>query len=245
MKLGASILVLLSFVAAACQGPLVVASDLDNPPFAGVDAAGNAVGRDVEMMEALAARMDRQLRWERLPFDELLDAVEAGEVDAVCATLGRTPERVERVPFTRPYFETSIAVVVRMGMAEPKSFGELAGRPVAGAVGTTSERAIRRRLPDAVFSPTTKDGVTSADRLRSGEVDALVMDGPAADALVASSDGDFFRLPEPLDREAYAIALRGDDPDLVQALDAALSTMLDDGTIAALDAAHGLAPDVE
>ena len=32
------------------QRPLVVASDLDNMPFAGVDEQGTPIGRDVEMM---------------------------------------------------------------------------------------------------------------------------------------------------------------------------------------------------
>ena len=50
------------FVVAGCAAPnarplLVVASDLDNPPFAWIDEHGVARGRDVEMMEELATAL--------------------------------------------------------------------------------------------------------------------------------------------------------------------------------------------
>ncbi|TAJ09182.1 MAG: transporter substrate-binding domain-containing protein, partial [Planctomycetota bacterium] len=38
------------------QPPIVVASDLDNPPFAFVDSRGEPAGRDIEMMNELARR---------------------------------------------------------------------------------------------------------------------------------------------------------------------------------------------
>ena len=146
---------LLVCLCAACASgpygaaPLRVGSDLDNAPFAFVDGSGSARGRDVEMMQELAARLGRELVWVRMPFADLLPAVEEGAVDAVCATMGITPERAERVAFTRPYYHTAIAVVVRAGDDEPTSLADLDGMRVSGAAGTTSERAVRLHLPNA------------------------------------------------------------------------------------------------
>lgn len=222
--------------AAACQSPLVVASDLDNLPFAGVDAEGTPIGRDVEMMESLG----REIEWRRMPFEELLGAVEAGEVDVVCATLGFTPERAERVGFTGPYYTTTISAVVRNEPNRPERLGHLAGKRVGAGAGTTSQLAVRNLLPHAVVEVGAKSTLGSLERLLSREVDCLVMDGPAARALVASSDGRLAVMDQALDVEAYCLAVRPDDPDLAQELSQALEALETSGALAELDEKHGL-----
>lgn len=222
--------------------PLVVASDLDNLPFAGVDAEGNPVGRDVEMMEELAERIDRELEWQRMPFDELLPAAEAGRVDVVCATIGISPERAERVAFTRPYFRTKIAIVVRAGPGEPDSTASLARRRVAAARGTTSEVALVRQLPAAIPFLDQPEWPGTDQLLRTGIIDAAVMDGPAADTLVAANAGVLRRLPEDLASEDYALALPLSHEGLRRRLNQSLEEMRLLGWMRALDERYGLAP---
>ena len=182
-------------------------SDLDNPPFAEVGADGVPRGRDVEMMKDIARILERPLEWRRLPFDQLLPAAARGEAEVVCATLGVTPERERQVAFSRPYFVTSIAVVVRSGEGEPRRLGDLSGRRVAAAAGTTSERALRQRLPDCTPVLENEAQLSAAERLLAGEVDALVMDAPNAEALVREGAGRMQRLDESLAVESYALAL--------------------------------------
>lgn len=219
---------------------LVVASDLDNPPFAFVDDGGNPQGRDVAMMQRIADDMRRRIVWKRMPFAELLPAVERGEVDVVCATLGVTPERAERVAFTLPYFETQLAVVVRVGPGEPRTLSDLAERRVAAGAGTTSERAIRLRLPRAIGVFENKDQLPALERLTSRSVDAAVMDGPAAFALVESSHGALARLQETLGDETYALALPKSRGDLLTAINRALQKLEEQGVLRSLDATHAL-----
>ena len=238
-------LCLLSLV--ACQAAehdssaiLTVASDLDNPPFAGIDAAGRPFGRDVEMMEALAEILGLELEWRRIPFDEHLPAVEGEEVDVVCATLGITPEREERIAFSRPYFETAIAVVVRSGSGEPRALAELGGLRVSAASGTTSERAVLRHLEHAIGVFENKRGLPTTQRLLSREVDAAVMDGLAADDLVRANPGMLLRLTQNLDRERYALALPQHFRLLRERLNRALEELERTGRLRELDERHGL-----
>lgn len=221
---------------------LVVASDLDNMPFAGVDEAGQPIGRDVEMMVAIADILGRPLQWERMDFDALLPAVEDGTVDVVCATVGITAERDTRVDFSDPYFSTSIEVVVRAGKGEPRRWADLDGRKVAGGRGTTSERAIRRVLPGAIGVYENKNQLGSRERLMSGEVDGLAMDGPNAAALVAQYEGELALLLTPLAPERYALVLASGRSELCRALNEALTALRRDGTMERLDAAWKLTP---
>ncbi len=219
---------------------LVVASDLDNMPFAGVAADGSPIGRDVEMMQQLCERAGFEVSWSRIPFDQLLPKVEAGRVDVVCATLGITEERARRVLFVGPYFDTEIAVVVRVGDREPQSLEDLDKLRVSGGAGTTSQRAIIRHLPGAHGVFENKTGGSGLFRLVSREIDAAVMDGPAADELVVQSKGKLRRLQKPLDRERYALALPKSHAGVAARLRQALGEMQASGELRQLDRRHGL-----
>lgn len=219
---------------------LVVASDLANPPFAELTDDGEARGRDVEMMEWIAAELGRALEWRRLPFDALLDAARAGEVDAVCSTLGVTAERARTVRFSRPYFATRLAVVVRAGADEPRVLADLAGRRVAAGAGTTSQDAVLARLPDAVGVLENKQELPAAERLAARRVDAVVMDGPAAEALVADARGALRVLDEDLGAELYAIVFPPDRDELRVAVDRALELLAAQGGLEELDTRWGL-----
>ncbi|MEZ5977853.1 MAG: ABC transporter substrate-binding protein [Planctomycetota bacterium] len=219
---------------------LVVASDLDNPPFASVDGEGRPQGRDVEMTALLAERMGVRVEWRRMPFERLIDAVAEGEVDAAVATLGTTPERAERVLFTKPYYETEIVVVVSTRPGAPRRLSALEGGTLVGGVGTTSERAIRLVYGDDAFVPGTKDGASAAELVLDGSVDGAVMDAPNARALVEQVGPTLRILDEPLAMEHYSIAVRPNAPHLREELDRALAELDADKVLDRLDREFGL-----
>ncbi len=209
---------------------LRVGSDLSNPPFAFVDEAGDPAGLEVEMMRALGRVLALELKWHRLEFAELLDAVEAGRIDVACATLGVSPERAQRVDFSSPYYQTSLAVVVRTGDQEPNSIDDLARARVAASEGTTSEAAVRTQLPSAIWSFGEKDDAPVAGRLLAGEIDAAVMDFPSAQALVAANP-NLRVLPEPLAEERYALAIHKRNRQLQVLINAALRNLGEKGEL--------------
>ena len=235
----AGAILLLSMGCAARK--LVVVSDLANPPFATVDANGNPSGFEVELLDTIARGLDLRLHIRRRPFEELLEVVVKGKADIACATIGMTPERAERVRFSRPYFRTGIAVVVRAG--DPAAGGEitqLAGRRVAAARGTTSERAVRLALPHAQGVYERKADTPFAEMLRRGEVDAVVMDGPDAARLAAAEPATFKIMKARLVEENYALALRLDAVELASRIDEILSELESSGRLEEMRRRHGV-----
>jgi len=252
MRIHHQLLVLVTLVLSACASSgseerrsWTVGSDLANPPFAWVDEAGVPQGRDVEMAKLLAYSMDVDLEWSRMDFADLLDVLERGEIDAVIATLGATPERAERVLLSEPYFLTSLLVVVRRGDGEPTSLAELGGRVVSAGIGTTSERALRAELPDAIAAPPSEKGDSSIDRLLAGEVDALIMDGPDALDFAREYPDRLAVIEEALATENYVIAIRPDGAEWLRRINGALGELSVSGNAKRLDDEFGLVSDAQ
>ena len=223
-------------------GTWVVGSDLDNAPFMWVDNTGEPRGRDVVMAQVLADGLGRELELRRMPFARLLDACEAGEIDAVVSTLGFTPERAERVLMSDPYYVTALRALVRKGPDEPQELADLLGKTLSAGEGTTSERAVRRYASTVVIGDPSPISRASVERLRKREVDGAVMDGPIALELAAENE-DFLRvLPRPIATEAYVVAVRPDDPDTLEAVNRLLGAMGEKGLLAQLDELYGVPP---
>ncbi len=218
---------------------IVVASDLANKPFAFVDDDEQRSGIEVELITVISDRLGLTVDWSRREFEELLPACVASEVDVVAATLGITPEREREMLFSRPYFRTRIALVVRAGASEPQSHADLDGLKVRASRGTTSERALRRSLPNATIVLTGKDAAAIASELESGAVAGAIMDGPDATRLVAASNGALRELP-PLSEENYAFAFAPTRGDLRREFDAALREMETSGALRALLVKFGI-----
>lgn len=221
--------------------PLVIASDLDHYPFIYRDERGQPAGRDVEMMDAIGRMLGRPNTWVTMPFEAIVDAVARGEASVGCATIGWLPERAERVLYTRAYFDTSLAVLVRAGEGEPVALADLAGRRVLAAAGTTAAAAVRERLPQARLVTEAKAGSQPVERLLAGEVDALVEDDPDARRHALEHEG-LAVLDEPLGSESYHLVVAPGQTALRQRLDELLDHLDARGDLEHFSRRHHVVP---
>lgn len=229
---------ILMLAGCSAASPTRVATDAVFPPFHYVDDSGSLAGFDIELARRALGRTGRQARFERAEsYAALFEGLQDGDYDVVAATTGITPERLERYGFTRPYFVTCLAVLVRAGPGEPRSPADLVGRRVAASAGTTSASAAHR-IERATVVETTR-WRDSLAALRAGDVDAVIIDEFEAVRFARDAD-DLEVLPEPVAIESYGLVLRRDDVALRRSLDAALDAMEADGTLAELRAQFNL-----
>ena len=110
---------LLCTLLAACAGPrtdwhreeLVVASSFDRPSEAELGPDGLPVGREVDLIRAIAERTDRVLVWRREAAESALGLLESGRAHLACydlATLAAWGDRVDRL--APPYDTLGIAL---------------------------------------------------------------------------------------------------------------------------------------
>jgi ABC-type amino acid transport substrate-binding protein len=235
-----TVLIALLLGLSGCAEPSAVriATDAVFPPFHFVDDSGSVTGHDVELAVLATARTGRRSEVVRVEsYRALFEGLESGRHDVIAATTGITEERRARYGFTRPYFVTCLAIVVRAGPGEPTTRIALAGRRVAASAGTTSVGAAGSI--DGATVVETPSGADALAALRAGEVDAFVADEFEAVEL-ARDDAALRVLEVPAARESYGFILRRDDEALRRALDDALAALEADGTSARLRARFGL-----
>ena len=160
------------------SGVIRVGMTGEQPPLTMIARDGEFIGLDVALMRVLARNMGVEAHFVKLEFDQLLDALVAGDVDLVMSGMTITPQRVERVAFVGPYFTSGKSFLTRSKELAGVKVPEDLDRPdlsIAALRGSTSEEFARKFLPNANLSLTNglDDGIR---KVIAGEVDAFVAD---------------------------------------------------------------------
>jgi len=229
------------------QAGMRIATDATFPPFHYIDELGEATGFDIELARELAWRAGYVPEVLVVPYDELFVDLLLGRHDVVAATTGITPEREQTYLFTRPYFDTCQAALVRTGKGEPRSLADLVGRRV-GAAGSGTSVLAMDNMPGVIpillsEREVTEDTISddgSVPALENGDIDALIVDEMDAVDATRLSNGRLRVLREPVALEQYAMVLAPNNIRMKRALEKALVAMQEDGSLEQLQRDFGL-----
>ncbi|HSM82282.1 MAG TPA: ABC transporter permease subunit [Nodosilinea sp.] len=199
------------------------------PPFEMKDeATGNLTGFDIELMTAMAEAAGREVRFISLPFDGLVPALQARNIDAAISGMTITAERALTVDFTRPYFEAGLAIAVREGDTEIQTLEDLEGKRIAVAIGTTGAQQATA-IEGATVSQ-FDNAPLALQELINGNVDAVVNDLPVTLYAINEANLQGAKIVgELVTEEYYGIALPKGSEILAE-MNTALGTLIQDGT---------------
>ncbi len=109
---------------------LIVGSDVPYPPFEEFGKSKTEFkGFDIELIEAIAEKIDREVEFKDTSFDTIFRDLAQGKFDAVASATTITDEREETVDFTNPYYLPSAqSIVVKKGDSGLKSAKDLEGK---------------------------------------------------------------------------------------------------------------------
>lgn len=93
------------------NGKLVMATNAAFEPYEYCDAAGNIVGLDVDMMQAVCDVLGYTLYVEDMEFDSIIAAVVSGKADVGVAGMTVTEDRLKSIDFTDSYY-TGLQVII-------------------------------------------------------------------------------------------------------------------------------------
>ncbi len=235
---------LLPFAASAETLKLRLATEGANPPFSTIDASGQLEGFDVDIAKALCAKMAAECEIASQDFDGIIPALLARKYDAIIASLNVTEDRKHVVAFTKPYYHSPSAFVVRKGT----NMKDLSPKALAGkTIGVQTATNHSAYLEDQYSRSIVRLYNTVADAYRdlaAGRVEYVMYDKLAIYDWLKSPEGACCEIaPGDLGDPAYfgsgvAIALRKGDGALLQRFNTAIDGIVADGTYAKINAKY-------
>jgi len=209
-------------------------------PYAYVDPATGAItGEAVEIARVVLGRLGvTTVDGMHSEFASLIPGLDAGRCDLVAAGMYITPQRAERVRFSRPTYVMADALLVRTGNPLGlHGFDDVVARTATlGVMAGAAEHAhaLACGVPAASIS-LFPDQPAALAALRSQRIDALACTTLTARHLLRAAGGTGFALATPFrdpvvdDRPARgygAFAFRNRDADLQAAFDAELERFI-------------------
>ena len=100
------------------KGELVVGITGGQPPLNATSKDGEVIGFDADLARAIAKGMNLNISFSKMPFSELLPALQEGKVDIVVSGVTMTPERNTKVAFVGPYFISGKGILLKIKSME-------------------------------------------------------------------------------------------------------------------------------
>ncbi len=247
------------------ENKLVMATNAAFPPYEFKDGE-NFAGIDVEIAQAIAAKLGMELEIVDVEFGAVLTGVAEGKYDFGMAGITVTDERKQSMDFSNTY-ATGIQVIIVADGSTITSLDDLfnfdaeTGDPVSLKnpnikIGVQQDTTGDIYSSDAIenwgFNDLNADGSIKTDRvvryktgadavtaLKTGTVDCVIIDNEPAKSFVAAQSG--IRILAENNEyavEDYAICVKKGNTELLTKINEALAALKADGTIATIIAKY-------
>jgi len=218
------------------EGKLLVGMHLGVEPFAFFDAQGRAVGFDVDLANLAAMELGAALEIKDIRSEELIPALEKGEIDMVVSRLRATPRLARNLAFSDPYFVTGLCALVSRKKS-PKALRvsdlNVRGKILAVRNGTAADLVASRLFTEAEVRR-FEDEAGCERAVVAARADAFLSDQFAVARLNRQNPESTMAILKPFTYEPMSIAIRKGDFDGWNWLNIFLRAIKSDGRYAEL-----------
>lgn len=206
-----------------------IVMDSSFAPFEYQNGFGKYEGIDVDLIKAIAEQQGFSIEISHPGFDAALNAVQAGQADAVMAGMSITDERKKIFDFSDPYYTSNILLAVKSG-SNIKSYNDLKGLTVGAKNGTSAYMWLSEHASEYGYKLKAFDEAsTMYDSLNSNSIDALMDD--EAVLRYAIQQGRKFETPIAGEKSGeYGFAVKkGSNPELIEMYNNGLAALVQSG----------------
>lgn len=222
---------------------LKIATNAEFEPFESLDADGNYVGFDVDLINAIAEKIGYEIEFDNMEFDGVIAAVASGSCDIGLSGLTVNAKRAQSVDFSKAYYSTAQLLIVAAndtyftGTTKADLDKQLEGKAIGVCSGYTGQSYVEGNadwefpgIKDAKVKIYENLSLAISD-LKNGNLNAIVMDGPVAKE-AANQNSDVAKVIDvPLTVEDYGIAIKKGNTELKEAIDKALDELIESGKV--------------
>ena len=215
---------------------VIVGSDTTYPPFETINEAGETVGFDVDVINAICDVINCVAEFKTYAWDGIVASIAAGtftDFDMVASGVSITEERDKTADFSSPYLVVNQAITVRTEDEDLTLEMFEGGLLTLGAQLGTTNAALAEEIAGAENLNTYDDFNSAVQALLNGDIDGVVIDGVTADAFVDQYAGDLVVEIRGLSSDPLGFVFQEGD-ELMDAINEGLAAIQADGTLDAL-----------
>ncbi|MDF2789732.1 MAG: amino acid transporter, amino acid-binding protein [Neobacillus sp.] len=217
------------------EDKLVIGIDDKFAPMGFRDEDNNIVGFDIDYAKAAAEKMGTEITFQPIDWKTKEAELSSGRIDLIWNGYTITDERKEKVLFTKPYLKNA-QVIVTLADSELTKLDDLEGKVVGLQSLSSASDALNAAPVKEKIKTVTEfaDNVQALTDLKSGRLDAVVIDEVVIKYYMAQEEKTFKVLEESLAPEEYGIGVKKGNEELLEKLQKALDEMNEDGTAASI-----------
>lgn len=229
---------LIIIVLAGCSGgkdssKLIIGIDDNFAPMGFRDENNELTGFDIDYAKAAGEQMGKQVEFQPIDWSTKEAELNSGRIDLIWNGYTITDERKKKVLFTKPYLKNSQVIVVPATSGLSK-LADLAGKTVgvqtlSSAADALDANPIKSKLKTVSEFP---DNVLALTDLKTGRLDAVVIDEVVAKYYMSKEQGTYKLLGESLAPEEYGIGVKKGNEELLTQLQSALDELHKNGKAA-------------
>ncbi|MGA4838772.1 glutamate ABC transporter substrate-binding protein [Streptomyces sp. G45] len=217
---------------AKSRGHFVVGAKEDQPYLGEKDpATGRYSGFDIEIAKMVSASLGldpKRISFKTIASANRETALQNGQIDYYVGTYTINDNRKKLVGFGGPYYMAGQGLLVRHDEEDIKGPGDLDGKRVCSAAGSTPYQRIQKDYPKATLVAYDTYSVC-VDNLLTYQVDAVTTDDAILIGYAAKVPDELKVVGRPFSKEPYGIGVPRGDNALRLAVDDALAARERDG----------------
>ncbi|HLO12633.1 MAG TPA: amino acid ABC transporter substrate-binding protein [Pseudoneobacillus sp.] len=212
---------------------LVIGIDDKFAPMGFRDENNEIVGFDIDYAKAAAEKMGKKVKFQPIDWQTKESELSSGRIDLIWNGYTITDDRKKKVLFTKPYLKNA-QVVVTLADSNITKLADLEGKVVGLQSLSSAADALNADPIKSKIKTVTEfsDNVMALNDLKSGRLDAVVIDEIVINYYMTKENQTFKVLDESLAPEEYGIGVKKGNEELLKNLQKALDEINENGTAA-------------
>ena len=220
------------------DGKIVIGTDSSYPPNEFLDTDGKTViGWDVDLFNAIAAKLGLKTEWQSAVFDAIIPGIESGKYEMGVSSFFITDDRKKQADMVS-YYNVGTQWLTKKGNPNGIQPDAACGKKVAVQTNTaqdTDDLAKRQEKCKSEGKPAiTVDRYQRQDQATasvvSGKDDATLADSPVMAYAVKQTNGQLELLGDAYDTYFYGSVMKQGQAEFAQAVAGAVKALIADGT---------------
>jgi glutamate transport system substrate-binding protein len=202
-------------------GEIKIGVKYDVPPFGFKNPQTDEIeGFDVDFGKFIAEKLGVEPNFIEAISDNRIPFLQDGTVDLVLSTMTINAERDQEIDFSEPYYIARGRILVPQD-SDIAGVGDLAGKKVCTALGSTYEETLKEQAPEADLR--LVDSYSEClELVQNGAVDAVSTDDVILTGMIIQDDSLKLVEGEDLTTEPYGAGIKDGDTEFKEFVDGAL-----------------------